>query len=270
MEFKRKQKVLRQKFGFRVIVCIAALVVSGLYLKQNSDLPIWGVVIGVCGSAFAWSIVEIFDFIINTFFQYENERNDFFKFTTNYWGKIKNVIRSDKENIPTHEIKKIVDEFYDELNSFIFSSNVYAISYEFHQCANYIERTFWKFYACCWGTNENLPKDSECYQELYDCLILIKEEQERTSGRLFDSMSFDQTISEMTNIELSFEKYQIPDNILEEGVIGNIGESFTIPGNVYKTITFRPDLSFYELNTNGNSNALFTVLHLIFIKIDRK
>jgi hypothetical protein len=56
MEFKRKQSVLRKRFWFRLIVCIAALLGSFWYLTPGEKSDVWTVIIGVCGSAMVWHL----------------------------------------------------------------------------------------------------------------------------------------------------------------------------------------------------------------------
>lgn len=72
MEFKRKQTVLRQKFWFRFAVCAASIISGFLYLILNDNTSFWGMIVGICGSALVWSLVELFDFFIHTFYQYES------------------------------------------------------------------------------------------------------------------------------------------------------------------------------------------------------
>ena len=67
MELKRKQKVLRNKFLFRVFVCIFALVGSALYLLPKKDSDLWTIIIGACGSALVWALVELFDFFVQRY-----------------------------------------------------------------------------------------------------------------------------------------------------------------------------------------------------------
>lgn len=265
MEFKRKQNVLRQRFGFRFIVCLASLIGSGLYLMcENTSEPLWGVILGLCGSALVWALVELFDFFIQTNHQYESERNAFWGFTMDYFRKMKTIIRTDVNNISMHELHTIICNLYEELNKFVFESNIYSISKEFEMCSNYIERMYWKFDACCPGIYDDCEERDECYQKLYDALILEKEEQESTSKRFFDGFFLQKSAAQMMDIELSFEQYHIPENMMDYGVVGNISDNFTVPGNIRKTKTFIPDLRFLELYKNNKPNAVFTCIRLLF------
>lgn len=269
MEFKRKQKVLRQKFWFRFIVLAFSILGSYLYVKYNDKTDLWGVIIGICGSALVWSLVELVDFFVNTFYQYESERNEFFGFVFEYFKKIKQVIRAnfDKE-LPMHEIRKYVNELYEEMNNYIFSNNVYPISKEFYECSNYIERMYWKFDACCIGIYDNCEEKNDYYKKLYDAIILVQKDKEPTSKRFFDGMNIEKLYSEITNIELSFDKYKLPDGLIEEDVIGNLNEKFTVPGNIRETTTFIPDIVFYKLNKESKSNVFKTPLCLLFRKVE--
>lgn len=267
MEFKRKQNVLRQKFWFRVSVCILSILFSISYIVCSGKSVVWGVIIGICGSALVWSLVELVDFFINTFYQYESERNTFLGLVFEYFSKMKQIIRSNKDDISMHEIKTNVDELYNEMNNFIFSSNVYPISKEFDKCSNYIERMYWKFDACCTGLYDDCEEKTEYYKKLYDSIIVFEEEKEKTSKRFFDGMRIEKTLSEMTDIELSFDKYKLPENMVDENVIGNISDSFSIPGNIRTTMTFKPDIDFYDLSRKNKFNAFRTVLCMLFRKV---
>ena len=67
---------------------------------------------------------------------------------------MKDEIREDVDNIPMHELHRIVKDLYGELNKFVFSSNVYSVSREFEMCSNYLERMYWKFDSCCYEIND--------------------------------------------------------------------------------------------------------------------
>lgn len=270
MELKRKQNVLRNKFWFRVVICLCSLLGSALYLAFKSSTELWTIITGVCGSALVWSLVELVDFFVQTHYQYESERNTFFGIVTNHFSKMKNIIRANDKEIPMHDLREIVRDFYDETNNFIFNSNVYPVSAEFNKCCNYIERMYWKFDACCIGIHDECEERNECYEKLFNALLLIKEEKEDTSKRIFDGFFSEKSSYEMTNIELSFDKYELPDNLVDDDVIGNIKEVFIIPGNIRKTTTFIPDLDFREFYNNRKSNALFICLCLLFRKADSK
>lgn len=267
MEFKRKQTALRQKLSFRIIICVLSLLGSGLYLFLNDNTSMWGVIIGICGSALVWSLVELFDFFVQTFYQYESERNIFLGLLSNDFGRMKTIIRANKDEIPMHEIKEIVTELYDNLNSFIFGNNIYPISKEFERCSNYIERLFWKFDACCSGIYDDCEEKDEYYKKLYDSLVEVKKEKEATSKRFFDGMSTAKNLSKMTDIDLSFEEYTLPPNTVDYCVTGNLGEAFQIPGNLRTTFTFAPDIAFNDVFRNDSAKAFNTVLCLVFRKV---
>ena len=268
MELKRKQNVLRNKFWFRVVICLCSLLGSALYLAFKSSTELWTIITGVCGSALVWSLVELVDFFVQTHYQYESERNTFFGIVTNHFSKMKNIIRANDKEIPMHDLREIVRSFYDETNNFIFNSNVYPISAEFNKCCNYIERMYWKFDACCIGIHDECEERTEYYEKLFNALLLVKEETEDTSKRFFDGFFSEKSNYEMTNIEFSFEKYELPNNLVDDDITGNIKEVFIIPGNVRKTTTFIPDLDFREFYNSRKSNALFICLCLLFRKVN--
>ena len=101
MELKRKQGVLRKRFGFRLLVCLASIIGSVVYLIHDDvSKPIWGVILGLCGSALVWALVELFDFVIQTHHQYESERNVFWGFVLDYFRMMK------EKQLPTAKRRK--------------------------------------------------------------------------------------------------------------------------------------------------------------------
>ena len=153
------------------------------------------------------------------------------------------------------------------MNDFVFDSYVYSISKEFEQCSNYIERMYWKFDACCSGIYDDCEEKDEYYNKLYNSLIVTRTEKEKTSKRFFEGFFSQKSICEMIDIELSFDKYHLPENLLDEDVEGNISETITVPGNLHKTVTFKPDLDFYDLSHKTNTNAFVLVLCILFRKV---
>ena len=268
MEIKRKQKVLRCKFWFRFFICLASLISCSCYLFFGNNSHIWSVIVGISGSALVWALVELFDFFVQTHHKYESERNLFLEILTDHFSEMKSRIRTNRDNFSMNEIKIIVNNLYDKTNRFLFSSEVYAISSEFKECCNYLERLRWKFEACCAKINKDCDKSNEYYQKLYTAILTIEEKQETTSKRLFTYASANKSTIEIADIELSFEDFNMSKDIIDHNIIGNIHESFSIPGNILTTITFTPDLSFEHIFKNEESKTLRTVISLIKTKID--
>ncbi len=263
MEIKRKQNVLRNKFWFRIAICLLAFTTSIIYLFLNNDSHFWSVIIGVSGSALVWALVELVDFFIQTQYRYESERNTFLGIITDSFCKMKSIIRASDDEIPMHELKSITLNLYEEINNFLFNNDIYPVSKEFESCCNYIERMRWKFDACCAGIYDDCEERNECYQKLYDAILLVKKEKELTSKRFFECFSSQKSEWEMTNIELSFEKYTLPEGLIDHEAEGNIKDSFMIPGNIHETITFVPDIDFKNIFHNDKSNILI-VFELLF------
>ena len=71
----------------------------------------------------------------------------------------------------------------------------------------------------------------------------------------------------MADVELSFEQYKLPENMIDYGVVGNIRDEFVIPGNIRKTTTFIPDLRFLELRNQNNCSALYCCLCLLLRRV---
>ena len=269
MEIKRKQNVLRNKFWFRITICLLALTTSIIYLLLKNDSHFWSVIIGVSGSALVWALVELVDFFIQTQYRYESERNTFLGIITDSFCKIKSIIRASDDEIPMHELKSITLNLYEEINNFLFNNDIYPVSKEFELCCNYVERMRWKFDACCVGIHDDCEERNECYQKLYDAILLVKKEKELTSKRFFECFSSQKSEWEMTNIELSFDKITLPEGLIDHEVEGNIKDSFMIPGNIHETITFVPDIDFKNIFHNDKSNIL-VVFELLFRTIKTK
>lgn len=153
----------------------------------------------------------------------------------------------------------------DENSSSCFrESRIYPISKEFEMCSYYIERMYWKFYSCCLGIYDECEERIEYYQKLYNSIILIREEKEKTSKRLFRGIFVQKSYAEMTDIDLSFEPIQLPDGIVDEDLIGNLGETITVPGNVRVTKTFIPDLKLQGIYRGGKNGCFCTIMSLLF------
>lgn len=268
MELKRKQRALRQKFWFRVGVCAVSLAGVVLYLGLNNDSALWGTVIGICGSALVWALVEIFDFFIQTAYQYESERNMFWRIKSECFGKMKTIIRQSPNEIPMHDINTCAVELYDRTNEFIFSASVYPISCEFEKCTNYIERMFWKFDACCSKMFRSEAEKSLNYRKMHESLIEKTNDNASSVQDFFDLAAFMESLSETTDIPLCFEKYTIPAELFEDGPIGNLGESFSLFENVRTLTTFKPDKDFWPLFSKKHANTFCTVSRLIFRKVN--
>lgn len=71
----------------------------------------------------------------------------------------------------------------------------------------------------------------------------------------------------MTDIDLSFEPFQLPDGIVDEDLIGNLTETIIVPGNIRVTTTFIPDLKLQGLYRNSKSKSFCTVISLLFKKV---
>ncbi len=42
----------------------------------------------------------------------------------------------------------------------------------------------------------------------------------------------------MTDIELNFEKYTLPQDLIKDDILWNIKDIFIVPGNIHKTTTY--------------------------------
>lgn len=147
MEQTRDQRVLRQRFWFRLLVLLSSVAGCILYGIFNSYSPtVWAIILGLSGSALVWSFVELFDFFIETYRQFTSERSQFFIMTEEHWSKLRSVFRSDTliEKLPWEKVADIVDALYSKTALFPFQGGIYSISKEFELSANYITRMYWK------------------------------------------------------------------------------------------------------------------------------
>lgn len=147
MKQTRDQRVLCQRFLFRLLVLLFSVAGCILYGNFNNYSPtVWAIILGLSGSALVWSFVELFDFFIETYRQFTNERSQFFIMTEVHWSQLRSIFRSDisVEELPWEKIADIVDDLYSKTASFPFQGGIYSISKEFESAVDYITRMYWK------------------------------------------------------------------------------------------------------------------------------
>lgn len=269
MELKRIKAVLQKRFLFRAVVFILALLgcVGYVFLQKYNNV-VWSFILGISGSALVWAAVELFDFFVQTYHQYCKERAAFLIMTNEYFSKVKELIRKDTVNIPWNEVQAIWDELWEKVARHPFVAPVYCLSKEFDEAGNYIQRIDMKLLACfTLAENGELNPGTLYEQMLYSALISVEKQAEQTSATIFNMGGATSFLEKMAKEEASFAAIEIPDQIIYEGEKGNLGEQFSIPGNIHTYTTFRPSLDFeIRFDQAEEKGALKTVFPLIFGK----
>lgn len=269
MEHKRMKAVLQKRFWFRAIVFILALLgcVGYIFLQKFNNV-LWSFIFGISGSALVWAAVELFDFFVQTYHQYCTERAAFLIMTDEYFSKVKNLIRKDKVNIPWDEVHATWGELWEKVARYPFSAPVYCLSKEFYEAGNYIQCIDMKILACfALAENGELKPGTPYEQMLHSALISVEKQTEQTSATLFNMGETTAFWEKMASIEPSFDAVDIPDQIVNEGEKGNLGEQFSIPGNIHTYTTFKPSLDFeVRFKQAKNKGALKTLIPLILGK----
>lgn len=267
MEQKRIRSVLRKRFFFRASVLIMAVLgCIGYAANYKANDPLWGIVFGLSGSALVWALVELFDFFVQTHHQFCLDRSNFINMLEEYFSKTKDLIRKDKANIPWAEIQIVWNELWDRVAHYPFTGSLYCICKEFDAIANYIEHIYWQFYACFGLTgNDSQEPGSPFEQKLHDKMISTDRETDATSAYFFEAANYHSIWLKIAEMEPSFDKIDLPDGLIKYGVRGDLGEQFSIPGNVHTYTTLRPRLELLErINRSHYTSSLITVTALIF------
>lgn len=268
MEQKRMQNVLREQFGFRVLIFLVALlgcVGYGLYGKQAPI--IWGIVLGTAASALVWASVELFDFFVSTYHQYCLERGAFILMVTGYWSKIRTLLSTDKNEICWSKIKGVVEELYAKTAQYPFSGGVYATSREFQDAASYITRMYWRVRGCFWNLDDVAPESCQA-ESLYDMFFVIENGERNGEVFLSDLSNLETEMEELRDVELSFEKFDVPKYSFKTMRPGVMWEEIDADHNTHVQWRFRPQADFgRKFGETPANGAVITVLWLIFRRI---
>ena len=271
MERKRRQKALRQKIDFRVLVLLLSIILICLYFKNAEKNPaVWGAVLGLSGSACVWAAVEIVDFYIDTYFQYVSERNSFIMKIEVYWSKLRTAFKSSSEYNETFwlEVKELVDELYSYVCKYPFEGEIYAISNEFEKIFWYISRLYWKTDGYRYG-NGNI-EENEYWQPLYDTFVLAEHEEIKNVDEITDKcINIAGRYDELKNTEVKFESFLIPEDLIIYDLKGDLKEQYRVlPCLEGVYLTFKPALDFRKNILNSASKGMFcTVTELTWRKI---
>ena len=243
MKIEENQKLLKQKFYSRIIVALTAVAICFLACVLNVNEDIKSVILGITGSALAWSIVEIVDFFINTFDAYKDQRIKLLRIVFCHFAELKELVRIDKtEELDLEKVSEVIGKLTHDVYSFPFEGRIYSISSEFQQIANYISRMYWKTLGVAhFGHDDNK-------KQLYNSLVKQSSEYSDEICKQFmrDFTSLTSKYEELSKIGISFEFLPEPD-IVRDSLEGNLHQSVQLGGKesgIVKNKTFKPDIDF--------------------------
>lgn len=242
MKIKENQKLLKQKFYSRIIVAFAAMIICVFSLMLD-DGVLKTVILGISGSALAWSIVEIIDFFINTFDAYKDQRIKLLRIIFCHFAELKKFVRINKaEELDLEKVNAVIEKLMRDVFSFPFEGKVYSISSEFQQIANYVRRMYWKTLGVAHFGNDDYKK------QLYNSLVKQSSEYSEIIYKRFmrDFANLSSNYEELAEIEIDFTFFSEPD-IVRDNLEGNLHQSVQLSGKesgLVKSKTFKPDIDF--------------------------
>lgn len=265
MQRKLLQKVLRKQFWFRSAVLLISLIGFVLYVVINCDwwLKIDDLVLGICGSAFVWALVEIFDFFVKTYSRYCSERAEYLLNIQNYFHDIIDIIKRNEDDISWEEFADLIENLYSMSCRFPFKSEVFVLSEEFFKVQCYLKRMYWKL-----NTSDyliRLSKKENDYKKLvFDILVKVDKEKASDIKEVADVYKeLVEAWEEISNIPLNFEVYNTPARAVNYEVKGNINYTFSYPSNIHTYETFIPSIEFekiYNKKLDGMTKTIFEIL----------
>ena len=181
MKMQETKKLLRHKFGFRVIVIAIALAcVTVSYWLPSSDgsigKTIKDLLLGIAGSALVWSFIELFDFIMNTFEAYKDQRDKFIEQGQNFCSGLCDLLKNkEPEKFDYQAVCSLVSNYHQTICQTPFHEPIYAISDEFIDTYNYINRLNWKLSSLNYdiATNQSIETKTLAMREIYNTLVEV-------------------------------------------------------------------------------------------------
>lgn len=267
MEQKRNQKLLRQQFWFRLLVLISLIAGCVLYGFLNIySLALWGIVLGVSGSALVWSFVELIDFFVKTYQQYTNERNQFFIMVENHWKQLQSIFKTQVDiiNIPWEEVVTIIDDLYNTAASFPFQGCIYSISKEFETASIYITRLYWKSHGYMYSIKKENTQDY--WEPFYKTFVLITSElPQKPMKTLKNLCCINNQIDALQEIDISFLDFDHPTGMIFHNNLGDLEKSISILSGEIQYKTFKPAYDFHEeFYENVPHGSFLAVMYLLF------
>lgn len=273
MKIEETKKLLKNRLLFRVFVTeIAIIFVIISYFLPASDgsicKTIKDLLLGVAGSALVWSFIELFDFIVNTFEAYKDQRDNFTEKRNDFCSELF-VLLKDKE-INCSKINTLVSSFHRTISQTPFTEPIYAISDEFIDIYNYINRLFWKLSGIQYYHDSHCDMESKesSKKKMYDTLVEISISHQEITDFLQNNNTIDEEYERLSNIEINTKPFPIPFSVVSLGSEGNLGTNINIIGtNTGKVEHKTLKISKFFDKIDSRSPSTWIVFSLIFGKI---
>ena len=233
MKMEETKKLLSNKFWFRIIVIAIALVcVAVSYCLPSSDgsigKTIKDLLLGIAGSALVWSFIELFDYIVNTFENYKDQRDQFIGQGQNFCSGLCDLLKNkEPEKFDYQAVCSLVSNYHQTICQTPFHEPIYAISDEFIDTYNYINRLNWKLSSLNYdiATSQSIETKTFAMQEIYSTLVEVSEIQQNLNEFAQENNDIDNEYEKLSEIEVNCEPLPIPQNIVRFGSEGNLGIS---------------------------------------------
>lgn len=213
---------LRKRFMARIYICFLSLLLISITAYIANCNQLWSnILMGVSCSALVWSIVELYDFFIDTYYKYIEEK---FKFSDELNQEIlplRAIFRKNKtaEEIPWYLVKESVEKIRTSICIFSRKSDVFILTEEWENISNYITRLYWK--TTSYITGSELAEEEELYSVFVDTRVISDYEWVMAMGK--DSNDSATKWSALKNIEINItpvDQFLLSTNKLLENDIG--------------------------------------------------
>ena len=269
MEQERSQYVLRQRFGFRVVILILSIIGCALYFILDADYPILsGFIFGLSGSGFMWALVEIIDFFIEIHRIFEEERSRFFVMVENYWSQLRDIFRvaADAKDVKWEEVFDCIDNLYNDMTRFPFQGGIYSISKEFEDAVIYITRLYWKAHG--YANSREKRNTRDYWKAFYNDFVEVSRNHSRTSEKeIREFTTINRKIDELRRIEVSFDDFNHPEDMINYQDYGDLGRSLSFTSGETQYRTFKPAHDFHE---KFHIDAQYSVFPVVCELLSRK
>ena len=276
MKRQETQKYLRNKFAFRVLVIMLVIFCFVLLVRHiNCSEIVTNLLLGICGSALVWGFVELFDFIVDTIEAYKKQRDNLLGIVLQHFSSLRHLISyKSSEKIEIEQISKVTRELYNDICEYPYHGEIYALSKEFQEIANYTLRLDMKMSALlhCFGSNSK--KSEEIKQKIYDTLVICQTQEIDFSNFVKQQSKIDNAYQQMTEIDINFTHYDIPKEIFASDDC-DLGQSVRFASgetSISQNYAFRPKKDFQKIFTKkeifAKKNCIFYVLGLLYRPIE--
>ena len=221
--------------GDKKIICY-----DSIYFEIDGDIV--NFIFGVAASGVFWSVVELFDLFIDTKSLYCSERNKLIFIVDECLCEMIDILSvKNREEIDWERFRECKDKLWGRIARYPFECDVYTISEEFQEIANYIWRLSWKFDGCFFHKPNKQKKDV-----FYSSVVSIVRFNNRCNLEGDDIFSLISGMDEIGKIELNFKPLKLPKGLMIVGQKGNLGKYNNLPKNYSIYTTFLPRLIFEE------------------------